>query len=219
MYAEQVDNDGNALPRMTEEEYLAFADAQEFKYEYCNGEVIAMSGGSVRHGVIAMSVGTHLSILLRERDCSVTSSDVRVYIAHKQMYRYPDVTVFCGDAAYREGRTDTLTNPVLLVEVLSPSTAQTDHSDKLAEYTRIESLQAYVLVSQDAPKVEVYQRHDAGQWLYSYVTGMDAEITVSVSGAELRLPLAEIYRRVRWDDDAPPDESPANETPTDSDPS
>lgn len=202
MYAEQLDNE---LPRMTEAEYLAFADAQEFKHEYRNGEVIAMTGGSVRHGTLGMSAGTHLSILLGERDCTVTNSDVRVYIARKQTYRYPDVTVFCGDPVYREGRTDTLINPVLLVEVLSPGTAHIDYSEKLAEYTRIDSLQAYVLVSQDAPKVEVYQRHESGKWLYEYVTGMDAEITISVSGADLRLSLAAIYRRVRWDEDAPPD--------------
>ena len=203
MYAEQLDSE---LPRMTEAEYLAFADEQAFKYEYSAGHVYAMVGGSVRHGAITGSVITHLSILLRERDYTVTSSDVRVYIAHKQTYRHPDVTVFCGDPVYREGRTDTLVNPVLLVEVLSPGTARVDDSEKLAEYTRISSLQTYVLVSQDEPKVEVYQRHDAEQWLYTSVIGLDTEITVSVAGTEVRLSLAEIYRRVRWDEDAQPDE-------------
>jgi Uma2 family endonuclease len=207
MYAEQLDNDQPL--RMTEAEYLAFADAQEFKYEYANGEVIAMSGGSVRHGILGMSAGTHLSILLGERDCTVTNSDVRVFIAHKQIYRYPDVTVFCGDPAYREGRTDTLTNPVLLVEVLSPSTAAIDYSEKLAEYTRIPSLQAYVLISQDEPKIEVYQPHTSGKWLYDSAIGMEAQIAVTVAGSELQLSLAEIYRRVRWDDDPQPDETPS----------
>ena len=204
MYAEPLNDD---LPHMTEAEYLAFADEQEFKHEYRNGEVIAMTGGSVRHGAITASTIIHLGNKLRDTDCTVTSSDVRVYIAHKQTYRYPDVTVFCGDPVYREGRTDTLTNPVLLVEVLSPSTARTDHNDKLAEYTRIPRLQAYVLVSQDEPKVEVYQRHESGKWLYEFVTGMEAEITLSLSGKDMRLSLAEIYRRVRWEEDAQPDEA------------
>jgi Uma2 family endonuclease len=204
MYAEHLSDD---LPPMTEAEYLAFADEQDWKYEYSGGRVYAMSGGSVRHGVITMSAGTHLSNLLRDDDCTVTSPDVRVHIVSRRAYRYPDVTVFCGDPVYREGRTDTITNPVLLVEVLSPGTALTDRNQKLTEYTQIESLQAYVLVSQDEPKVEVYQRDESGKWLYEYVTGMDAEITVSVSGADLRLSLAEIYRRVRWDEDAAPIET------------
>lgn len=201
MYAEHLPDD---VSRMTEAEYLAFADAQEFKYEYSSGYVYAMSGGSVDHGALGMSIGTHLSLLLREQDCTVTNSDVRVYIGPKQAYRYPDVTVFCGDPAYREGRTDTLTNPMLLVEVLSPGTAHVDYGEKLGEYTRIESLQAYVLVSQDKPKVEVYQRHESSKWLYQYATGMDAEIIVTVSGSDLRLSLAEIYRRMRWDNEPPP---------------
>ncbi len=197
MHAEPINDD---LPRMTEAEYLAFADEQEFKHEYSDGHVYAMTGGSVRHGVITASTSTHINNQLGERDCSVTSSDVRVFIAHKQTYRYPDVTVFCDDPIYREGRTDTLTNPVLLVEVLSPSTTGIDHTDKLAEYTRLDSLQAYLLISQDEPKVEVYQRHTEGQWLYYYVTGLEAEIVIPMSGGEITLLLSQLYRRVRWND-------------------
>ncbi|MEO1646020.1 MAG: Uma2 family endonuclease [Chloroflexota bacterium] len=207
MYAESL-NDEN--PRMTEATYLAFADEQlDMKYEYSSGAVYAMSGGTVRHGAITASTIIHIGNELRHDDCTVTNSDVRVYIASKKAYRYPDVTVFCGDPAYREGRADTLTNPMLLVEVLSPSTALTDRNEKLAEYTQIDSLQAYVLVAQDEPKVEVFQRHEAGRWLYSYVTGMDAKIVVSRSGTDLHLSLAEIYRRVRWDEDTPSDDKPS----------
>ena len=201
MYAEQLDNDATFV---TEAEYLAFADTQETKYEYRNGEIIAMSGGSVRHGVVTMNMGTHLNNLIGERDCSVTSPDVRVYSEAMSTYRYPDVTVFCGDPAYLEGRTDTITNPVLLVEVSSPGTAAIDHEDKLGEYTSLDSLQTYVLVSQDKAKVQVYRRQAAGNWLYSSVTGLEAEISVSVDGAEFSLSLAQIYRRVRWDEESAP---------------
>jgi Uma2 family endonuclease len=187
--------------RMTEAEYLAFTDAEELKYEYSRGKVYAMTGGTVRHGVITMSVGTHIDNQLGDRDCSPTSSDVRVHIASKGTYRYPDVTVFCGEPAYLEGRADTITNPVLLVEVLSPSTGLKDRNEKLEEYTQIETLQAYVLVAQDEPKVEVYQRHEAGKWLYDYATGLKAEIAVPVPGGEITLSLAQIYRRVQWDDE------------------
>ncbi|MCI0712152.1 MAG: Uma2 family endonuclease [Chloroflexi bacterium] len=189
----------DALPLMSEEEYLAFTDEQEFKYEYCQGQVYAMTGASLRHNIISASTIAHLSNVVADRDYTVTASDTRIHIANKKSYRYPDVTVFCGEPAYLKGRTDTITNPVLLVEVLSSATAVIDYNEKLEEYTQIETLQAYVLVTQDAPKVEVFRRHEADKWLYEYVTGLESEINIPILDAELRLSLAQIYRRVEWD--------------------
>lgn len=196
MFAAQSDD----LPDMTEAEYLAFAEAQAIKYEYRQGRVYAMTGASVRHNTIIASAIMHLGGLLADHDCTVTSSDTRIHIASKSTYRYPDITVFCGQPHYWQQRTDTLTNPVLLVEVLSPGTALRDYNEKLEEYTQIEALQAYILISQDTPKVEVYRRHESARWLYEYVTGLGATIDLSVSAADLSLSLAEIYRRVRWSD-------------------
>lgn len=161
---------------MTAEEYLAFADAHEFKWAYRGGRVYDMAGASLRHNIISASTIAHLSNVLGDQDCTVTASDMRVLIASKQTYRYPDVTVFCGQPAHPPGRTDTLTNPLLLVEVLSPATVLRDYNEKLEEYTQIETLQAYVRVSQDMPKVEVYRRYTDGKWLYEYATGLDAQI-------------------------------------------
>lgn len=197
MHAEQLSN----FPPMTVAEYLAFADEQEFKHEYSRGHIYAMTGGSVRHNTIIASTITHLTNTLADRDCTVTSSDTRVHIATRDAFRYPDVTVFCGKPAYLKGRTDTITNPSLLVEVMSPSTALTDRNDKLNEYTQIESLQAYVLIAQDTPKVEVYRRHTDDRWLYEYASGLDAEIGLPLDDVDLTLPLAMIYRRITWDDD------------------
>jgi len=189
------------LPPMSEAEYLAFTDEQESKYEYRRGQVYAMTGASVRHNTIVANAITELSIALRDRDCTVTSSDTRVHIASKKTYRYPDVTVFCNEPEYLEGRTDTITNPVLLVEVLSPSSALTDRNEKLVEYTQINTLDAYVLISQDEPKVEIFRRHEEGKWLFKYVTGFDVDIEILAAGAVLCLNLARIYRRVSWEDD------------------
>lgn len=185
---------------MSEAEYLAFADEQEFKYEYSRGQVYAMSGASVRHNTIVASTIIHAGGQLANRDCTVNSSDTRVYIASTGSYRYPDVTIFCGEPTYWEDRTDTITDPVLLVEVLLPGTAVRDYNDKLEEYTQIASLQAYVIIAQNKPKVEVYRRDESGKWIYEFVTGLEGEINVLVSGADLRLSLAQIYRRVRWDE-------------------
>lgn len=194
MYAAQQ----NDMPLMTADEYLAFADAQAIKYEYQAGRVYAMTGASIRHNTIVASTIMHVGSQLTEQDCTVTTSDTRVFIASTEAYRYPDVTVFCGDPAYWSERNDTLTNPMLLIEVLSPSTAVTDYNEKLEEYTQIDSLQAYVIISQDKPKVELYRCDDSGKWIYAFVTGLDAEISVPLPVQALRLSLAQVYRRVRW---------------------
>lgn len=199
MEAEQLQD----VALMSEAEYLAFADEQEVKYEYKRGRVYAMAGGSVRHGVLTGNVIGHLLARFGERECSVTSPDVRVHIASKGTYRYPDVTVFCGDPQYYENRTDTITNPALLVEVLSPGSSVRDLNEKVEEYTQIESLQAYLLVSQDQPKVALFWRNEAGQWIYEFARGRDAELVVPLLGEDLRLSLAQIYRRIQFEQEQP----------------
>lgn len=192
MYATQPEKS------MTEAEYLAFNADSETKHEFSAGQVYAMTGGSVRHGIITMNVGTHLNNQLGDRDCTVTSSDVRVYIASKSAYRYPDVTVFCGQPEYVEGRNDTITNPVVLVEVLSPSTALLDRNEKLTEYTQIDRLQAYLLVSQQEPRIERYMRHGTGEWLYTIANGLDEFIALPT--LQCTLELSKIYQKVTFDE-------------------
>lgn len=193
MYAERADEP----TLMSEVEYLAFADVQEIRYEYRQGQIYAMTGASVRHGVITVNVSTQLNLQLADRDCTVTSSDTRIHIAARRSYRYPDVTVFCGEPAYLEGRRDTIINPALIVEVLSPATALRDRNDKLLEYTQIETLHAYLLVAQDEARVERYLRQESGDWLYTVVRGLDESIALPTLGCTLAL--ADIYRKVDWD--------------------
>jgi Uma2 family endonuclease len=193
MYAAQPENPAP----MTEAEYLALEASSEYKHEYSQGSVYAMTGGSIRHGVITVNIGTQLNNQLANRDCTVTSSDVRIYIARKQAYRYPDVMVFCGDPAYVRERIDTISNPVVLIEVLSPSTALVDRNDKLLEYTRVESLQAYLLVSQHEPRIERYMRHESGEWLYTIASGLDSEIALPAIGCTLAL--SKVYQKVTFD--------------------
>jgi len=186
-------------PLMTEAEYLAFADTQESKFEFRNGRIYAMTGGSVRHAFITANMITHLNNLIAEHDCIASSPDLRVHHASMRTYRYPDVTVICGDPIYKEGSTDTIINPVLLVEVLSPESAVRDYNEKLEEYTSMETLQGYVLVSQDKAKVEIFRRNEVGEWVYEFATGLENEIEVLLMGERLRLSLAQIYRRVKFE--------------------
>ncbi len=184
--------------RMTEAEYLVFEEKSEIKHEYSRGRVYAMTGGSIRHSVITANASTQFNVQLADRDCTVTSPDARVYIASKQSYRYPDITVFCGEPIYLQGRTDTITNPIVVVEVLSPGTALQDRNEKLQEYLQIESLHAYLLVSQDEPKLERFMRNEAGEWIYSFATGLADEL--ALPGIGCLLALSKVYQKVTFDE-------------------
>ena len=149
--------------KLSPEEYLAWERVQAGKHEYFDGEVFAMAGGSPRHNRLIMTVGIALDASLRARGCSVLSSDQRVR-ARERRYVYPDLTVVCGplDVAHE----DILTNPTMLVEVLSSSTEQYDRGLKWDGYQRLSSLTDYVLVSQDRAHLEHFGRSD-GRWIYT----------------------------------------------------
>jgi Uma2 family endonuclease len=183
---------------MTEEEYLVFEEMSQDKHEYANGYIYAMSGGTSNHSAITTSVVGELYGQLLDKDCTVHSSDLKIHVAATRSYRYPDVSVVCGETRYAMNRTDLVTNPVLVVEVLSPSTARTDHHVKLGEYTQIDSLQAYLLISQDEPKVQRFLRQSSGDWLYTTVAGLEG--TVELPFLDCTLALSRIYRRVTWED-------------------
>lgn len=184
--------------RMSEAEYLAFAAESDEKYEFSQGCAYAMTGGSVRHSVITMNIGAQLNNQLGDRNCTVTSPDLRIYIASRKAYRYPDLAIFCGDPAYVQGRADTISNPVVLVEVLSPATALLDRNEKLLEYTQIESLHIYLLVAQQEARIERFLRHESGEWLYSIVSGLESEIVLPAIGCTLAL--SKVYQKVRFDE-------------------
>lgn len=193
MYAKQPDTQRIF---MTEAEYLAFSDAQEGKYEYRAGEVFDMVGGTINHAQISANVLSHLAAQLDDSDCSVLTPDARIYIASQTAYRYPDVTVYCGERIYHNNRTDTLTNPVIVVEVTSPSSMARDYGEKLSEYIRIPTLQAYVIVSQEQPKLQVYLRQANKGWEYRDVVGLDGQLAI---GLGCVLNAAKVYRRIEWE--------------------
>ena len=145
-------------------EYLAAERASELRHEYLRGEVWAMAGGTPEHARLALAVGAELRAAVRGRPCVVFSSDLRVRIQDTDRATYPDVTVVCGERRAPDDDPDAVTNPIVLVEVLSDSTEQADRGEKFAHYRRIPSLREYVLVSQDAPRVEVFRRQPDG-WL------------------------------------------------------
>jgi Uma2 family endonuclease len=167
------------------------------KHEYASGDVLAMTGASWNHNVICQNTAISLGSQLVDRDCTVVSSDMRVHIAVARAYRYPDVMVVCGEPQFMGNRKDTIRNPMILIEVLSPSTALVDRNEKLREYRQLPSLQEYLLISQNEPRIERFLRQEAGNWLYTEVVGLDDRI--SLPSIACILALSEVYQKVAFE--------------------
>jgi Uma2 family endonuclease len=182
-----------ALSRVTPEEYLALERNARFKSAYIDGRIIAMSpGGSFAHNHITGNVYAGLLSRFAGRGCHVFMSDVKVRFGPGTNYTYPDVMALCGTPQGQDEFKDVLTNPAIIVEVLSPSTEAYDRTEKLSRYQTINSLREYVLITQDEVKVELYTRHEEF-WSLVVQTDLDAEISFSSIGC--RISLREIYAR------------------------
>lgn len=190
--------------RYTVEEYFELEEHSDEKYEYWDGYVVplrgplAMSGGSYAHSLIAMNVAGALRDRYRGGPCRVTGSDLRVKLRHAARFVYPDVSVVCGPPELdpRDKAKGTVLNPRLIVEVLSPSTQSIDRNQKLKNYLQIESLEEYLLVSQDAPRVESFFRQPGGSWLFTPVDGVDG--ILKVRSMNFEIPLREIFEGVEF---------------------
>lgn len=179
----------------TEEEYLMREEAAEERSEYVNGELQPMSGGTDDHALVGTNILSELRTALRGRDCRVYGPDMKVY-ADGAM-RYPDVSVVRGPRIYHGANRTVVCNPLLIAEVLSPSTEKTDRGAKFRNYTAISTLQVYLLISQNTPRVEMYLRGENGHWDYSEIIGLDA--VLSISTLSVSLPLSEIYDLIEFD--------------------
>jgi Uma2 family endonuclease len=185
-----------ALNRYTPEEYLALERHAEFRSEYLNGRIIAMTGGSPEHADVVLNIGSELRSRLRPRGCRVFVNDVKARITSKAGYVYPDVMAVCGKAKFLNTRPRTLLNPNLVIEVLSETTENYDRGEKFEAYRAIESLREYVLVDSRRVYVERYVRQ-GDFWVLS-VEG-DLEATLHLTSVECELSLREIYADVEFD--------------------
>lgn len=179
--------------RYTEAEYLEMELTVEEKHEFFEGEIYAMGGASFAHAQLASNVGLQLGVRLRGGPYRVLFSDLRVKVSASGLYTYPDAVVVCGDPQL-EKPGDTLTNPTLLVEVLSQSTETKDRGWKFQQYQKIPSLQEYLLVSQITPRLELFTRRSDGRWLYTAAEGLEATVLLTSLGCDL--PLSAVYEKV-----------------------
>jgi Uma2 family endonuclease len=179
---------------LTPEEYLAFERKAEYKNEYIDGEIVAMTGASRRHNLITVNLGREISQQLKGRACEAYTGDMRVRIPSKRMYTYPNVVVVCDEPQFEEDYLDTLLNPTVIIEVLSKSTERYDRFNKFAFYRTIESLAEYVLVAQHEYRVEQYTKQPDGRWLLS--DHRSPENVVELASIQCTLALREVYDKV-----------------------
>jgi Uma2 family endonuclease len=184
------------IQRLTEAEYLAQERAAEFKSEYLDGEVFAMSGGSLRHSLIATNLASEFRTRLKGRPWVAFNSDLRVKVEETGLITYPDLSVICGQAQFVDPEADTVTNPTLLAEVLSPSTESYDRGAKFRYYVQIPTLREVLLVSHHEARIEQFVRQADGPWLWRAAQGV--EVSMEISSLGITLALGEVFANVEF---------------------
>lgn len=179
---------------LTPNEYLASERKAEFKSEYIDGELVAMTGASRNHNLITINLAREITQQLKGKPCEAYASDMRVSIPGTGLYTYPDIVVVCGEPVFEDDYVDTLTNPLLVIEVLSASTESYDRGKKFACYRTVDSLAEYLLIAQDEHRVEQYVRQPDGRWLLSEARLLDEQVELCSIGCTLSL--QEIYDKV-----------------------
>jgi Uma2 family endonuclease len=186
-----------APTHLTPETYLELERKAITKNEYVNGEIIAMAGASFAHNFITLDTTIYLSRQLIDGDCEVASTgDLRVKVSQTASYFYPDIVVVCGEPRAEDNTFDTLVNPTLIVEVLSASTETYDRDEKFTHYRQIDTLQEYILISQDNVQVVQHRRQEP-EWIPTAFQALEDIVPLVSIGCEL--PLRSIYRRVKFD--------------------
>jgi Uma2 family endonuclease len=179
-----------SVPRLSVEEYLAIDRAAGRRSEYYDGEIFPVIAASWEHGRIALNAAHLLFDRLRGRPCRAVDSSVRVRVGPTK-FVYPDFAVVCSQPVFIDEEQDTILNPKVIVEILSPTTSDYDYGGKFALYRSLASFEEYLLVAQDEPRIEVFRKTPDRRWILTSYVGLDA--IVRVESLQIDLPLAEIY--------------------------
>ncbi|NES21200.1 MAG: Uma2 family endonuclease [Symploca sp. SIO3E6] len=189
------------------EEYLALEEEADYKSEYIDGEIFPMAGGSTNHNQIALNFSTELNFAFKKLDYRVFMSDVRLWIPQWRIYTYPDVMIVAGEPEYHNNRTDTITNPKIIIEVLSPSTKGYDRSKKFEKYRTIPTFEEYLLIDQKRIYIEHFSKMDHKSWSFRDYHESEQGVTpniepkaISLSSVSLEISLADIYNKVDFEE-------------------
>lgn len=180
----------------TAQEYFLADQQSSDKLEYYSGYIVAQAGSTARHNLIIANLIGHLYTPVRTNGCHIFPSDMRVQAIDQRVYTYPDLTFVCGTPQYAEPSEMTLLNPTVIIEILSPSTQAKDRKEKLEYYRTIDSLQAYILISQDAPYVQYYTRQTPYFWYVHLVDDMAA--TIEIAAIHVAIAMQDIYSSINF---------------------
>lgn len=184
--------------RYSEKEYFALEEKAEFRSEFDNGQITAMAGGSLRHAQITANIGRKFGNQVSD-NCTALTTDIKVGVESYRKFYYPDVLVICGKPEFFNKRNDTITNPVLIVEVLSDNTEAKDRGEKMLAYRTLETLREYVLVSQSKAIVEQYTKNGDGNWIHKATIGLKG--LVKLESIEVEMSLEEIFQRIEFEEE------------------
>ncbi len=180
--------------RLSEEDYLRLERESDVRHEFHAGEIVAMVGASRAHNLIAGNTYASLHAQLRKRPCEIYNNDMRVRVPVANLYTYPDITVTCGESQFADEEFDTLLNPTIIIEILSPSTESYDRGKKFQHYRTIRSLKEYLLITQDAYHIDHFVRQGEINWLLTTYDGPTA--TVHLASIDCTLMLTDLYEKV-----------------------
>ncbi|MBF0229278.1 MAG: Uma2 family endonuclease [Desulfamplus sp.] len=180
----------------TKEEYLLLEESAEYKSEYYDGEIFAMAGGTRNHSAICLNVNWSIREAISNKDCVGFDSNMKLDVPTHNIVVYPDAMVACSKIEFLDDRETILQNPLLVIEVLSPSTEHIDRIKKFIYYQSVPSIQEYVMISQSEPKIEAYCKQSERNWLYTVIKGLEEAIYIKT--LEYKFELKEIYQKVRW---------------------
>ena len=187
----------SAMPvaKLSVDEYLAYDRAAEERNEYHDGQMFPVVAASLAHSALQFNIGRRLAERLDGMPCRVVGASLRVRVSSSR-FVYPDILVYCGKPALTDEHDDTITNPKVIVEVLSPSTGDYDYGKKFIFYRSLASFEEYLLVSQDLPRVEVARKTPEGRWVLSTYEGLNAAVNVESLG--ISMPMAQLYEGVEF---------------------
>jgi Uma2 family endonuclease len=186
----------SAIKYTSPQEYLALERDSKEKHEYFEGKVLGMAGASLAHNRIVGNLLREIGVLLKDRPCEILPSDIRISVPSKTSYMYPDAVNVCGQPEMEDDKFDTLKNPVVIFEILSPSTEDHDRGKKFFFYRQIPSFSEYILVDTTRRFVELSRRQEDGSWVFGVVS--DPEGNVPITAIQSKISMDEIYRNIQF---------------------
>lgn len=192
----------NAIPAIkyvTVEEYLQMEETSDERHEYFDGEVFAMAGTSFAHNEISANVQGAIWQFLQGKRCRIYSNNLKVHVKTKSAFVYPDLAIICNGPVFLEGRKDIVTNPSVIIEILSPFTQDFDHGKKFMFYRQIPTLREYILISSMEVLAEKFVREESGAWTLTEYKRMEDKFSIDTIGYQTTL--ADLYRDVMFENE------------------